>query len=60
MYVEISNHILIYNLIDETIKKTGNLTHIEKALKPYGFIRCHSAFLVNPILCPHPQISFSN
>ena len=48
MYVEILSHIIIYHLTDETIEKTGTMNKVEKALAPYGFLRCHSAYLVNP------------
>lgn len=48
MYVEILSHIIIYHLVDETIEKTGTMSKVEKALAPYGFLRCHNAFLVNP------------
>ena len=48
MYVEILAHIIIYHLVDEKIEKTGTLGKVEKILAPYGFLRCHNAYLVNP------------
>lgn len=48
MYVEILSHIIIYHLTDETIEKTGTMSKVEKILAPYGFLRCHNAYLVNP------------
>ena len=48
VYVEILSHIIIYHLVDGNIEKTGSLSKIEKLLNPYGFLRCHNAYLVNP------------
>ena len=48
MYIEIVSHIITYHLVDGTIEKAGSLSQIEKQLKGHGFIRCHSAFIVNP------------
>ena len=48
MYVEILAHIIHYHLTDETIEKTGTMSKVEKLLAPYGFLRCHNAYLVNP------------
>lgn len=49
MYVEIVSHIIVYHLVDETIEKTGTMSKVEKVLAPFGFLRCHNAFLVNPM-----------
>ena len=48
MYVEILSHIVIYHAVDGDIERTGSLSQVEKMLKPYGFLRCHNAYLVNP------------
>lgn len=48
MYVEILNHRLYYHLVDDVIEMTGVLASVEKELEDYGFLRCSSAFLVNP------------
>lgn len=48
MYVEVLSHIIVYHLIDGTIEKTGTLNKVEALLRPHGFLRCHSAYLVNP------------
>ena len=48
MYVEILSHIIIYHLVDGKIEKTGTMSKVEKILSPYGFLRCHNAYLVNP------------
>lgn len=48
VYVEVLSHIVIYHLVDGQIEKTGTLGKVEKLLAPYGFLRCHNAYLVNP------------
>lgn len=48
MFVEILSHIVIYHLVNGTIQKTGTIAKAEKALAPYGFLRCHNAYLINP------------
>lgn len=48
MYVEVLSHIVVYHLVDGNIERTGSLSKVEKLLKPYGFLRCHNAYLVNP------------
>ena len=48
VYVEILAHIIIYHLVDGKIEKTGTMSKVEKILAPYGFLRCHNAYLVNP------------
>ena len=48
MYVEILNHRLYYHLVDDVIEMTGVLANVEKELESFGFLRCNSAYLLNP------------
>ncbi len=48
MYVEILKHRLYYHLVDDVLEMTGVLANVEKELEAYGFLRCSSAYLVNP------------
>lgn len=47
LYVEISNHKLMYHTAAETVATYGSLADAEAALKGRGFFRCNSCYLVN-------------
>lgn len=48
MYVEVSDHKLIYHTISHPIVAYGSLSELEERLKPAHFIRSNHCFLVNP------------
>lgn len=47
LYVEVSNHDLIFHLKDGPYTMKGTMNSIEKRLKEYHFSRCNSSYLVN-------------
>lgn len=47
MYVEITNHKLLYHTDSEVFTAHGTLTEVEKQLQGSGFFRCNSCYLVN-------------
>lgn len=46
-YVEIRDHLLIYNTNQGKLESWGKLTDVEAELSAYGFARCSSSHLVN-------------
>lgn len=48
LYVEVSGHELIYHMTDDTLTTRGSMTECDKALAPFGFLRCNACYLVNP------------
>ncbi len=47
MYIEISNHDLLFHLGKETLRQWGSLSKLEKELEGEHFFRCNSCYLVN-------------
>lgn len=47
VYVEISNHKLMYHTDTGIFTAYGSLSDVEQELKDYGFFRCNSCYLVN-------------
>lgn len=47
MYVEISNHKLMYHTDTDVFMSYGSLSEAENTLKDHGFFRCNSCYLVN-------------
>lgn len=47
IYVEITNHRLIYHTDAGAYTAYGSLSDVEKTLRPSGFFRCNSCYLVN-------------
>lgn len=47
LYVEVSNHDLIFHLKDDIYRLGGTMGSIAKRLKDYHFSRCSTSFLVN-------------
>ena len=47
LYVEVSNHDLIFHLKEGIYRMSGTMGTIEKRLGGYHFSRCNSSFLVN-------------
>lgn len=47
MFVEVSNHHIIYHLSDKNIDIWGSLTEHEKLLPKDSFVRCSSSFIIN-------------
>lgn len=47
VYVEISNHKLMYHTDTGIFTAYGSLSGVEQELKDYGFFRCNSCYLVN-------------
>ncbi len=47
MYIEISNHKLMYHTDTDVHTTYGSLSDVEKMLKDNGFFRCNSCYLVN-------------
>lgn len=48
-YVESQDHAITYYTRNGDYRFHGRMRDEEKRLEPYGFLRCHSSFLVNPI-----------
>lgn len=46
-YIEVRDHSLIYNLLENSFEIRGALKNIEDKLVPLGFARCNSCYLVN-------------
>lgn len=46
-YLESVGHHVLYRGRDKEYKQYGSLSSAEKKLKPYGFARCNSCYLVN-------------
>lgn len=46
-YVEVMDHKLLFHTVDKTVVSTGSLSKVELQLKPYGFSKCNSCYLVN-------------
>lgn len=47
IYIEVQSHKLTVHLQDDSFTANGNLSDVEKAIAPYGFIRIHKSYLVN-------------
>lgn len=47
MYVEVNNHDLFYVTTEGDIKVRETLSHVEKALSEYHFVKISSSYLVN-------------
>ncbi len=47
LYVEVSNHRLIYHTLQNDIQLWGSLRSAEKILNGMGFARCNTCYLVN-------------
>lgn len=47
LYIESSNHNIVYHLSDQDIECYGSLSTAERELQDKGFFRCHAAYLVN-------------
>ncbi|MBR2809819.1 MAG: response regulator transcription factor [Solobacterium sp.] len=48
LYVEVSNHDLIYHTMNETLQARGSLSALEEKLKAHSFLRVSVSHLVNP------------
>ncbi|MBQ9187818.1 MAG: response regulator transcription factor [Clostridia bacterium] len=48
MYIEVIGHTLTFHLRDRIVTQYGKLSDMEKAIAPFGFIRCNRCYLVNP------------
>ncbi len=47
-YIEVYSHNLNYHTAEGDLETGGpSLSHLEKELKQYGFVRCHNGYLVN-------------
>lgn len=49
IYVEVIGHKLKYHLEGEVHEVSGSLSEVEKQLEKFGFLRCNSCYLVNPM-----------
>lgn len=44
---EVRNHAIMVYTANETLEGRGQIKELEEQLTPYGFLRCHTSYLVN-------------
>lgn len=48
IYIDVYNHAITYHLLgDKCVDSHGTLTQLSEQLKPLGFLRCNSCYLIN-------------